>query len=590
LQKGLHMSKQERRFIPSGEIRFLDGTTGTRTISGYASVTNKMSEDLGGFKENFSSGAFTEWLATKPDVRHLVDHDPSKICGRTSAGTLRLSEDSEGLHFECDLPDTSVGRDLAVSIARKDISQCSIGFICIKDEWHEDFKTGDIIRTVQKAELVDTSCVSFPAYTGTSVSLRSLFPDDKGHVPTEIQAKIAEVRSLGASVEHSSTPLAEKRYNKVISAMTGMKWAMQPEKLETICALISARANGVVATEEEMRAAMMMSHGDAPAPQSGVAVIPIYGTISHRATMLDSFSGGTSCEAITASLRAALADDTVNTIVFDIDSPGGSVTGVPELGAEIMSSRGRKPMIAVANGMVASAAYWLASCADKIVASPSSDLGSIGVYMMHQDVSGAMEKEGVKLSFVSAGKYKVDGNPYEPLSDEARADLQDGVDKYYALFTQAVAAGRGVTLEKVLADFGQGRMLMAADAVAIGMADEVATLDQVLAGLGAVVTANADQMVGQPTDGMQADVTTVDDTCNCECESCSLGDCKDCTNDACDDPNCDCAEDTDPDTEDDMDFSGQAVVEGTPTALSEEQEWKETFALKLKLAKARISF
>jgi signal peptide peptidase SppA len=287
------------------------------------------------------------------------------------------------------------------------------------------------------------------------------------------------------------------------------------------------------------------------------------------------------------AFRSALADDTVGTIVLDIDSPGGTVTGVPELAAEILAARGTKPVIAVANSMAASAAYWIASAADKIVVTPSGDVGSIGVYTTHQDVSAAMEKEGVKVTYIQAGKYKTDGNPYTPPSEEFLENTQKDVNTFYQMFLNAVAAGRGISAETVAETFGQGRMVMAQDAVACGMADEIATLEQVV---GAVVTANADQMVGQPTDGMQADVTTVDDTCNCECESCSLGDCKDCTNDACDDPNCDCAEDTDPDTEDDMDFSGQAVAEGTPTALSEEQEWKETFALKLKLAKARISF
>jgi HK97 family phage prohead protease len=578
--------KRERRFLQ--EAVHVDLTESkSKKISGYAArFAPCRSQDLGGWYEEVDPKAFAKCLATNPDVRALWNHSADHVLGRTKSGTLQLGVTSEGLRYSIEPPDTQTAKDLMISLERGDVDQASFGFVTRKDSWKEELD-GTIVRTLLEVDLFDVSPTTFGAYTDASSQVRSLFPDDKGHIPTEIQAKIAEVRSLGTSAEHSSAAKTEKRYSKIMSAVSGYKWAITPEKLETICALLDARANGQSATKEEIRAAMQAAHSDAPTGAQGVAVIPVYGVIAARMMMFDEFSGGTSCEAIQMAFRSALADDTVGTIVLDIDSPGGTVTGVPELAAEILAARGTKPVIAVANSMAASAAYWIASAADKIVVTPSGDVGSIGVYTTHQDVSAAMEKEGVKVTYIQAGKYKTDGNPYTPPSEEFLENTQKDVNTFYQMFLNAVAAGRGISAETVAETFGQGRMVMAQDAVACGMADEIATLEQVV---GAVVTANADQMVGQPTDGMQADVTTVDDTCNCECESCSLGDCKDCTNDACDDPNCDCAEDTDPDTEDDMDFSGQAVVEGTPTALSEEQEWKETFALKLKLAKARISF
>jgi ClpP class serine protease len=141
-------------------------------------------------------------------------------------------------------------------------------------------------------------------------------------------------------------------------------------------------------------------------------------------------------------------------------------------------------MVAVANTMAASAGYWLACAPGELVVTPSGAVGSIGVWGAHEDISAAMEKEGVKVTLVSAGKYKVEGNPYEPLSDEAKAALQADVDNFYSMFVKAVAKNRGVSQDSVANGYGQGRMVMASLAVKQGMADSVATLDQTLARFG----------------------------------------------------------------------------------------------------------
>ena len=215
--------------------------------------------------------------------------------------------------------------------------------------------------------------------------------------------------------------------------------------------------------------------GRMPTVAGNVAVLPLEGVLTPKGGW---FNPGT--EAIGRAFDAAMANPQIGGVVFDVNSPGGVSYGTPELGDRIYAARGSKPVVAVANPMAASAAYWVATAADRFVVTPSGDVGSVGVWQGHVDYSAAMEKEGVKVTFVYAGRYKVEGHPYEPLSDEARAEMQRGVDETYAQFIDAVARNRKTTLKDVRENYGEGRMLEASRAVAAGMADRVATLDQVL--------------------------------------------------------------------------------------------------------------
>jgi signal peptide peptidase SppA len=256
-------------------------------------------------------------------------------------------------------------------------------------------------------------------------------------------------------------------------------WALHPAALGRVVEW--ARAG---ASSELVAAAMTGQHG---APQrSAVAVIPIYGVIEqHSDLMMEMFGDGTSVDGLRETLRVALADPEVAAVVFDIDSPGGTVAGVTELATEIRAARGgAKPIVAVANAFTASAAYWLASQADEMVVSPSAQIGSIGVYAMHQDMSGQLAQDGIAVTLISAGPHKTEGNMFEPLSDEARADIQERVDASYQTFVADVAAGRRVSVEQVESDFGGGRMLTAKKAVIAGMADRVETLGQTITRLG----------------------------------------------------------------------------------------------------------
>lgn len=262
-------------------------------------------------------------------------------------------------------------------------------------------------------------------------------------------------------------------------------WAIVPAALDAVLEVVERRVAGVELTDEEVQerlgAARRLPRQSAT--PGAIAVLPIHGVIAPRMNMLTDVSGGTSTEELGRAFDAALADPAVSAIVLDVDSPGGSVHGLEELATRIHAARGVKPVVAVANFQAASAAYYLASQAGELVVSPSGEVGSIGTLAVHTDVSGYNEKLGVRRSYVTAGRYKAEGNPDAPLGDEARAEIQRMVDHFYEQFVAAVARGRGVSRAAVREKFGEGRMVLAEDAVARGMADRIETIDQVLARL-----------------------------------------------------------------------------------------------------------
>jgi HK97 family phage prohead protease len=163
-----------------------------KTIAGYAAVFNDIADIGGSFREIIAPGAFKDTLAG--DIRALVDHDSGRVIGRSTAGTLRLTEDDKGLRVEVDLPDTTDGRDLAVSLTRGDISGMSFGFRVKSDEWDESASIP--LRTIRSVELFEVSAVAFPAYEGTELALRSLNDlrserETKEHNATAARARIA---------------------------------------------------------------------------------------------------------------------------------------------------------------------------------------------------------------------------------------------------------------------------------------------------------------------------------------------------------------------------------------------------------------
>lgn len=214
-----------------------------------------------------------------------------------------------------------------------------------------------------------------------------------------------------------------------------------------------------------------------------VGVIQIRGTISQhaRGDVSSSLAGGTATETVSEQLRDLLADEEVGRIVLDIDSPGGSSYGVTELAQEIYKARGQKPIVAVANSLAASAAYWIGSQADYFYVTPGGMVGSIGAYAIHQDVSKAMDQLGVKTTLIKAGKYKALGNEFEPLDEEGRSHIQERVDSVYDQFVHDVARGRGVSDATVRGGYGEGDVFDAKRAKTEGMVDGIYTLEQAIA-------------------------------------------------------------------------------------------------------------
>ena len=276
----------------------------------------------------------------------------------------------------------------------------------------------------------------------------------------------------------------------LLSEFLTTPWALMPERLQAMSVILTRWSAGEPPNDETLFQVNTdrlirdtRKQMAAASTGTGIAVLPLYGVVTQRGNMVDDISGpgSTSTQQFTSVLRQMLTDDTVGQILIDIDSPGGSVYGVSELASEIVKARTQKPVIAVANSLAASAAYWIGCSASEFYVTPGGEVGSIGVWQAHFDYSKALEEEGVKPTLISAGKFKVEGNPYVPLDEQAQAFMQSRVDDYYNAFVEAVAVGRGVSISDVRDGMGEGRVLGADAALAMNMVDGISTFDEVLA-------------------------------------------------------------------------------------------------------------
>lgn len=212
-----------------------------------------------------------------------------------------------------------------------------------------------------------------------------------------------------------------------------------------------------------------------------VAVVPVDGVLAKRMNLMMQISGGTSMQLLAQDIQDAIDDPAVTAVILNIDSPGGTVDGTQELCNITYNARGAKPIIALANGTMASAAYWFGSAADKVfVSSDTAVVGSIGVVTSHIDVSQSEAQRGVKTTEITAGKYKRIASQYEPLSVEGRQSIQDQVDYTYSVFVNDVARNRGTTPELVIENMADGRIFIGQQAVSAGLADGVATLSELI--------------------------------------------------------------------------------------------------------------
>ncbi|SFK73074.1 S49 family peptidase [Celeribacter marinus] len=221
----------------------------------------------------------------------------------------------------------------------------------------------------------------------------------------------------------------------------------------------------------------LRQHGDAPYPVvDGIAVIEISGVLIHRGGWIGQSSGQTSYEGIAAQIDAAANDPAVRALALEIDSFGGEVAGVFDLADRIRAIRATKPVWAFVAEHAFSAGYALASQADRILLPRTGAVGSIGVVVMHADMSGQLDQDGMRVTLIHSGAHKIDGNPYEPLPEDVRGDIQSEIDVLRFLFAETVAAGRAGLLSEEAALATEAATYRGVDAVAAGLADEVTDL------------------------------------------------------------------------------------------------------------------
>ena len=212
----------------------------------------------------------------------------------------------------------------------------------------------------------------------------------------------------------------------------------------------------------------------------GVAVVSVSGPLSKNGLRFFGLSLMESMRDTAMAVEAAAEDPMVKAILLRVDSPGGTVDGVEELAGAVASAAGMKPLYAYADGLMASAAYWVACNAREIAAPATAEIGSIGVILTCRDISRALENQGVKYNVITAGKYKSAGHPAEPLTDDMRGYLQDNVNKTYDLFLRAVERGRGVTRDAAMT-MADGRLFLAEDALQVGLIDRVCGFETFIA-------------------------------------------------------------------------------------------------------------
>jgi signal peptide peptidase SppA len=253
-------------------------------------------------------------------------------------------------------------------------------------------------------------------------------------------------------------------------------WAITSEKLCEIHAIYAAHIRGdeidIAAIEAKLGRPLDNSKSVSYKIVDGVAVIPVEGVISKRMNMFARISGGVSTQMLQGDISDAVNDPNAHSILLMIDSPGGSIDGLQQTADDIRAARDVKPVYALADGLMASAAYWIGSAADKVFsASDTTAVGSIGVIAKHADYSKAQEMEGVKVTDIYAGKYKAVGSPNAPLTTEGRATIQAQLDHAYSVFVDAVAKNRGVDAKTVLDKMADGRVFFGKQAVDAGLVD-----------------------------------------------------------------------------------------------------------------------
>lgn len=273
--------------------------------------------------------------------------------------------------------------------------------------------------------------------------------------------------------------------SRVLSAIRAQPWFMTQDALDTVWEIASRDNLSPEAIEK--RLGERLENTFRVRNRDGVAIVPVTGPLFRRANLFISVSGATSTELLTRELTTAMEDPDISAVVLEVDSPGGEVNGLHETFALIRQLRAEhpdKPVVAYISGNGASGGYYVAASAEEIVVSRSAVVGSIGVVTQVVDFKLAEEKRGIRtLDVVSSQSPKKWADPFDPdeaKAKEARSDVQKFVDSLAAVFVSDMAEARDTDVETVLADFGQGGVMVGQEAVDAGMADRVSTLENLI--------------------------------------------------------------------------------------------------------------
>ncbi len=270
------------------------------------------------------------------------------------------------------------------------------------------------------------------------------------------------------------------KFQRIYQAVHFQPWLITPRAHNSIRELLNSKLFEVNAE----RPASDIFGEDLPVMtiHNGIATIPVHGVIGQKLGLLEKSCGAVGVEDISMDLRMAVSDPSAHAILLDISSPGGVIGGVPELASEIKAAASKKPVYAFTDSEMASAAYWLAASAGEIYASPSADIGSIGVYLPWIDQSAAYEARGLKVDLIknTGGTYKGMGFPGTSLTEAQREELQAGVDEVYAMFAGHVIEARQDRDFVLSLEALRGQTFMADRAYKNGLTDGVKTREELI--------------------------------------------------------------------------------------------------------------
>ncbi len=478
------------------ELRSIEGA---RVIEGRLPYDEFSRPIRGKFVEKIRRGAFRQALEPGADVRAIYNHNRDRLLGRTVSDTLTLIDSPSGLRVQITPPESS--QDVVESVERGDLSGMSFTFRVLEggEEWSRGTGPDGLdVRTLTNVELIEVGPVVWPAYpaSAATVAQRSYdewlanapearrledltdeeLREEFDGIPMEMRSKLQRQAEAGSSLD-----LDELRARACFPSHLG-EWAIEPRWFRQAVAAVSVG----VATPEfrgdhaETEARSVALGDDLYATHNGVAIIRMDGPMKKAKSSL----GGCSTVECRRAIRAAVADEDVDSILLWITSPGGHVAGTKELADDVRLAKGSKRVHAHIEDMGASAAYWIASQAERVSANATAFIGSIGTYSILYDQSAQFEKEGVKVHVISTGSHKGAGAPGTEVTPAVLKDAQEMVDGLNEFFLAAVERGRGFARDQLL-ELADGRVHLAERARSLGLIDTVQTLEDALRELSA---------------------------------------------------------------------------------------------------------